>query len=252
MEYIRVLNWNKYQHYARDNPPWIKLYVRNSEGKRKGLIKDFAFLRLPVPARLLLILVWMLYASYNKVVPKCEKWLKSELHWPRKPDLKPLISAGFIEVYECDPKKVEEFQAQYHARNVRADGSEVKSKVAPQRTENREQSKKSNTKENQQVVEQIYQAYPRKVGKRAAIPAIQRALERCQYGHDWMLARVQRYADSPAGKAGRFTPHPATWFNDGRYDDDQKEWQVQSKEQLASRVPVKDGQYAGMGENIDA
>lgn len=70
--------------------------------------------------------------------------------------------------------------------------------------------------------ETIYQAYPRHVGKQDAIRAIRKAMRL----HDpaWLLARVQLYARSPDGQAGKFTPHPATWFNRGSYEDDDREW----------------------------
>lgn len=78
-------------------------------------------------------------------------------------------------------------------------------------------------------VEQIYQAYPRHVGKAAAIHSIERALVRCLADHPddafaWLLGKVQEYAKTPAAHSGHFTPHPATWFNQDRFNDDPKEW----------------------------
>lgn len=78
--------------------------------------------------------------------------------------------------------------------------------------------------------EQIYQAYPRHVGKAAALRKIDQVLAELakRSGIDnpvaWLLARVQAFAQSPAGRAGQFTPHPATWFHKGKYDDDDQEW----------------------------
>src|SRR5580704_140055 len=37
--------------------------------------------------------------------------------------------------------------------------------------------------------------------------------------------KVTRFARSPAGNAGHFTPHGATWFNQARYLDDERDWQ---------------------------
>jgi hypothetical protein len=78
----------------------------------------------------------------------------------------------------------------------------------------------------------IYQAYPRKVGKAAAQKAIAKAITLIRFRGEsnpaeWLLAKVKQFAQSPAGKAGEFCPHPATWFNQARYDDDQKEWDRQ-------------------------
>jgi hypothetical protein len=77
-------------------------------------------------------------------------------------------------------------------------------------------------------VEEIYYAYPRRVGKQKAFIAIRKALTVIDVEHNesaaWLLERVQMYARSSAGQAGKFTPYPATWFNQGRYDDDPAEW----------------------------
>jgi hypothetical protein len=69
----------------------------------------------------------------------------------------------------------------------------------------------------------IYRVYPRKVGKKAALEAIKVALRSKPYAE--LMEAVTAYAESPAGKRGKFTPHPATWFRQGRYDDDRSEWQ---------------------------
>lgn len=74
------------------------------------------------------------------------------------------------------------------------------------------------------VVVAVYDAYPRKVGRAKALLAIERAI-RGGVDPDHLLERVRAFAESPAGRAGKFTPHPATWFNAGRWDDDPAEWQ---------------------------
>lgn len=72
-------------------------------------------------------------------------------------------------------------------------------------------------------IEVIYQAYPRKVGKAVALKAIAKAI---QNGNTYavLLDAVQEFAMSPAGKAGQFCPHPATWFNRESFKDDRREW----------------------------
>lgn len=86
-------------------------------------------------------------------------------------------------------------------------------------------------------VEIIYQAYPRHVGKRNAVKAINKALQRIQSGEykgqslslEMAVAGLRNrtivFAQSHAGNKGSFTPHPATWFNRSSYLDDPKEWQ---------------------------
>jgi hypothetical protein len=84
----------------------------------------------------------------------------------------------------------------------------------------------------------IYSLYPRKEGKQAAIVAIQKTVRRLMKGEAphspmskpeavaYLTLRVTEYAESSVGSQADKTmiPHPATWFNKGRYDDDQKNW----------------------------
>lgn len=71
------------------------------------------------------------------------------------------------------------------------------------------------------TAEQIYQAYPRKTAKPAAIAAIQKALTKKSAAH--LFERTTAYAKTQVA-GDQFTPHPATWFNQERYDDDPREW----------------------------
>ena len=73
--------------------------------------------------------------------------------------------------------------------------------------------------------ERIYDAYPRKVGKRSAIASITAAIKR--HPADKILAATTAYASAVAKWPSsdlRFVPHPATWINGGRYEDDPATW----------------------------
>lgn len=79
--------------------------------------------------------------------------------------------------------------------------------------------------------EVIYAAYPRKVGRAAAIAAIKKALTKVPSAK--LLEAVNAYDDAvrtwpPTARytaAGVDTvPHPATWFNQERWTDDRSEW----------------------------
>lgn len=75
-----------------------------------------------------------------------------------------------------------------------------------------------------QQVEQIYGAYPRHTARDAAYKAIKKVLAKKPFVE--LLLIVQIYAAQTAkriadGKLEKeFIPHPSTWFNQGRYDDD--------------------------------
>lgn len=68
----------------------------------------------------------------------------------------------------------------------------------------------------------IYDAYPKKVGRPAAIRAIRSAIGREL--SPILLSKTRDYAAAVKGKDPRYIPHPATWFNQERYNDDPATW----------------------------
>jgi len=106
-------------------------------------------------------------------------------------------------------------------------------------------------------VEAIYQAYPRRIGRGAALKAIHKAVKRiCATGQEprqaqvFLYQRVQAFARSPAGQDGEFTPYPATWFNQGRYDDDPAEWQRKANERGTSYGNSNQGRGGITGDEM--
>ena len=85
----------------------------------------------------------------------------------------------------------------------------------------------------------IYKRYPKKVAKDKALPAIGKAIsavsKRGSAGAvgdegataQWLGTRVDLYGKSAQARQPDKSkvPYPATWFNAGRYDDDDTEWQ---------------------------
>ncbi len=72
------------------------------------------------------------------------------------------------------------------------------------------------------VLVEIYHAYPRHIGKPKALKAIEKAIRAIGPSRDaqWLLSRTLTYTKQRKGEDEKFTPHPATWFNGGRYDDE--------------------------------
>jgi uncharacterized protein YdaU (DUF1376 family) len=86
-----------------------------------------------------------------------------------------------------------------------------------------------NLKTLEREAEEIYSIYPRKVGKSDALRAIRKAITRELKAHpqaaEYLKSRTLQFAKSDAGNRGEYTPHPSTWFNGSRYNDDEREWQ---------------------------
>lgn len=86
----------------------------------------------------------------------------------------------------------------------------------------------------------FWKSYPRKVGKAAAAKAHAAAVKRLTLaGFDRAAAEArlqaacEAFAASDKGR-GAFCPHPSTWLNQGRYDDDPDAWRDR-----AASVPLR-------------
>jgi hypothetical protein len=73
---------------------------------------------------------------------------------------------------------------------------------------------------------QIYEAYPRKVAKKAALKSIKSALK--AVSPEALLEKTVAYAKAVEGADMQFVPHPSTWFNQERYNDDPNTWNKSS------------------------
>lgn len=110
----------------------------------------------------------------------------------------------------------------------------------------------------------VYVAYPRKVGAMKAMEAIRKAVTHLGTGEnrpvmsipealEFLQERAKRFAESVSGQQGEYTPHPATWFNQGRYLDDESEWDNvgQSKGGNNASNQRKRGTYDDRQQRID-
>ena len=68
--------------------------------------------------------------------------------------------------------------------------------------------------------DELWEAYPRKVGKDAAVKAYAAAIGRGALHAD-IMAGVKRYAGQRRGQDPKFTAHPSTWLNGGRWKDEE-------------------------------
>lgn len=165
-------------------------------------------------------------------------------------------SDPFIYRYEVDGKKFiqvanwELHQSPHHkevasilpCRNVKSTKGQARSKHKPSMThaplELELSSSPLELKEKKVVTDNFeawWNAYPRKVGKGEARKAFAKALDRISARdatggehpppEEFLICRALAFAVTPAGNAGKFTPHPATWLNQDRFDDDPETWQ---------------------------
>lgn len=110
--------------------------------------------------------------------------------------------------------------------------------IAPADNEGAKNTRSKKTREKKDLVqpavergfEVFWSMYPRRVAKAAALKAFAKAWG--DYGEK-IIAGVERYATDPNLPPKQFIPHPATWLNEGRWDDEPLPPRVKSKEEQA-------------------
>ena len=105
--------------------------------------------------------------------------------------------------------------------------------LAKTETETETSKKTSSTAAPSKEFDQFWATYPRKVGKEAARKAYAKAMTKTTQAR--IMQSVEDLRIRVAGKDPNFTPHPSTWLNEGRWDDE-----VEAPQQ-ARNVPAQYG-----------
>ncbi len=95
MTFLRIVQWEKFQHYKLRNPPWIKLYASILDND------DFAFL--PDDSKLLYFCLLMFASRRENKIRYELKWLQRKLPVGQTitcDAVCALVDAGFVEFYQ--------------------------------------------------------------------------------------------------------------------------------------------------------
>lgn len=90
----RIRNWERYQHYKYRDPPWIKLHVK--------ILTSEAWVSLDDTSRSLMLVCLIVAAKTDGVVPNNPDYLQRVGYLSKKPNFKPLIECGFLEILLAD------------------------------------------------------------------------------------------------------------------------------------------------------
>lgn len=93
--------------------------------------------------------------------------------------------------------------------------------------------------QSKKEAEEIYELYPRKVGKPVAVKAIAKQIK--VHGYDHVKTRTGEFAAAWEGGDLTYCPHPATWFNQQRFNDKPDEWIRQKREKSRETVAKEGG-----------
>ena len=207
---MRVKNWDRFQHY-RDGRTlvWIRLH--------KALLDNYDFAALSGDDAKVLILCWLVAAEKDGELPDVPALAFRLRMDPRKlgTSIRALVDRGFLESVPFCTNPVQE----------NTDTPEVPvHREEEKREEKRRVEKKplpTDATATETAFERFWQAYPRKTAKMEARKAWKK-LDPVGGLLDSIMAAVAAQSNSRQWLAdgGRFIPHPATWLNQARWEDE--------------------------------
>lgn len=191
MQYIRIKEWDTFQHYKDRSPPWIKLH--------KSMLNSRTWVRLDDAGRVLAFACMMLAADTDNKTPLDPEYLARVAYLNAPPNFDNLVRVGFIEIIEEKSETI-----------ASASKPQAKRTVCPPEQSRAEQSFAT-----------FWACYPKHKSKGQAekafakinpdeqlLTAMVAAVERAKTQDDWRKDN------------GKFIPYPATWLNGKGWLDD--------------------------------
>src|SRR5690554_116115 len=89
MQYIRIKNWEQFQHYKDRNPPWIKLH--------RELLSSRTWVMLDDASKALAVAIMLLAAGNDNKIPADPAYIQRVAYLQSLPDLSGLLATDFIE-----------------------------------------------------------------------------------------------------------------------------------------------------------
>ena len=201
-QYFRVVNLEKYQHYTKRNPPWIKLHA--------STLEDYDFACLQDASKMHLCAIWVIASRTDNRIPWDAEWIAKRINATSQVDLTSLQDSGFIELIG-------------DASNTLAACKQ--SAPSETETETETETEKPPARKLADVPKGFshwYDSYPRKHGKLAAVKAWKKINPSNVLAAQMAIAIRNQVAQHhfQNGRGEDFIPNPSTWLNQGRWDDE--------------------------------
>lgn len=200
MSTIRVHDWQTWQSFRSDRgaPPWIKVH--------RNLMTNAKWAALSDAEKGQLVSLWIAAADNEGVLPSDPRVLRKICQLDENPNLEKLSKLGLIEGYDA---------------NMTPSGSQVDANMTHQIREDKIRSDKSKHTCAKNPApcsefENFWKAYPVKKGKAHALKMWKRhnpPVDKC-------LNTIERMRKQDRDWLNGFIPHPGTWINEGRWNDE--------------------------------
>jgi hypothetical protein len=235
---LTAKNWDQFQHYKNRQPPWIKLH--------RDVINSFAWARLQTASKALAPCLWMLASeSMDGIVNADIK----ELAWKFgmtenevRDGIDGLVKAEFFaledapNIYICSNIYTEE---RVRERDRVRGQSALAPRLQDASTVLAPEPRGKRAGASDPHFEDFWAAYPRKVGKGAAGRAWAKAMRVTTAEAVGAALRAAKWPDDP-----QYIPHPATWLNQGRWDDEETPLTIKERpEETLARLQAENDQW---------
>lgn len=188
--YIKVPNLEKWQHYKDRCPPWIKLH--------RDILNDYKYSCLQDASKLHLLMIWLLASQMDNKIPADEEWIAKRINATNSIKLKELISHGFLE---------------YDSATIAGC-----KQVDIVETETETEKDLCNFEEKFDL---FWKDYPRKTDKKKAKAKFFKLnLHNGKFETIMNALQQQKESEQWTKDKGKFVPHPTTWINGERWDDE--------------------------------
>lgn len=200
-QFLRIRNWERFQHYKDRSPPWIKLH--------RELLTSETWVSTDDASRVLAIALMLLAAATDNKIPANKQYIRRAAYLNSDPDWGPLVDAQFIEIVEEDE------HALVDASKALASGTKCSSE------ERREEKSREETESGSPVFDQIRKLYPKRSGSHRWSDAQSAFRARLREGHtaEEILAGVSRYAQfvrASGNEGSSFVQQAATFLGTNR------------------------------------
>jgi len=199
---ITIKDWQRFQHYKNRKPPWIKLY--------RDILDDHDWQMLSDYAARLLIQLWLLASEENSGSISLDA---DQIMWRLR--IKPKDKTKCITALE------ELAKAHFitDASTVLACCEQDATPETERETEKRRARRTPIGSDYTPEFELFWEAYPRKVGKMKAFQSWVKHVDQEVISRVMASLEVQKKSRQWNEENGRFIPHPTTWLNQHRWED---------------------------------
>jgi hypothetical protein len=203
--YLTVRSWEKYQQYKDRDPKWIKVH--------RGLLSDYEFDQLTEIQQLHLIKIWLLAAQNDNKIPYDITWIERQIGAKSKVDVTPMISFGFLVLYETVQDCTNAYLEKSRVENI--DKRRVKKKTTKKKVSKK---KPVQRKLKQKRFREFYDPYPVHKSCKEAEKVWHR--EQLDDKTDSIVAHVKYMMKNDEAWMQGFVPHPSTYLNGARWNDE--------------------------------